>query len=125
MKIGDSIKIISDGTPEGTKVLDSQENPIDSIINIDWSIQPDRASIVRLELSPVQIDVVGNIAEIIFRNDKPLLDMFCAVLNEEPNDDVVYGMVEQFNKLYGSPVFAIPNPDKDSFVIIINENIRS
>jgi len=54
------LHIISDGTPQGTKVLDENDKVIERITKVSWSINAeDGLARVVLEVVKVRVDVVG------------------------------------------------------------------
>lgn len=66
MKKTNSIKIISDGTPNGTKITDSKGKIIDNIVEIDWKISVGNLATATLKLVqiPVHLKSKRNILEI-------------------------------------------------------------
>lgn len=58
------MRIVSNGTPHGTKVLDENGVEIKAhIAAIDWSIRPGKAGVVTIEFHNVEIDAVGEMKE--------------------------------------------------------------
>lgn len=59
------IRIVSDGTPRGTKVFDADGEPFDmsTITAVEWSIDADGAAIARLTFCGAEIDVIGDLSE--------------------------------------------------------------
>jgi len=57
------IKIISDGTPLGTKVLDENGIEITGICEVTWFIYPDGPARARLTFANVEIEAIGEADE--------------------------------------------------------------
>ena len=66
MEIGERIKIISDGTPGGTKIYNSRGLVIENIMAIDWHIAGNsEIAEVKVELEPPIAELTGRIGEIV------------------------------------------------------------
>jgi len=60
------LKIISDGTPTGTKVIDSETGEeIEGIRRVEWSISFDEISIVKIEIGMSLIEAIGSKIKIV------------------------------------------------------------
>jgi hypothetical protein len=58
------MRIVSDGTPWGTKVFDENGVEIKAHITaIDWSIRPGNAGVVTIQFHNVELDAVGEMKE--------------------------------------------------------------
>ncbi|MBT0666332.1 hypothetical protein KI809_18650 [Geobacter pelophilus] len=56
------IKIISDGTPMGTRILDESGNPMKNVIAASWELQAnDKLATVKLELIDVSVELEGDV----------------------------------------------------------------
>lgn len=56
-------RIVSDGTPLGTKVLDPEGRPLDMVSKIEWSIEAGGIGVARLTLINVEVDAIGDEAQ--------------------------------------------------------------
>lgn len=52
------VKIVSDGTPHGTRITDETGNPIEYVDSIDWEMRMDRlaTATVRFVAIPVEVE---------------------------------------------------------------------
>ncbi|KVW15402.1 hypothetical protein WK91_18370 [Burkholderia cepacia] len=53
-------RIISDGTPRGTKVLQPDGSEMSNVVKVEWEITGDSPGIARVTLIGVEVDVVGD-----------------------------------------------------------------
>lgn len=54
-------RIVSDGTPRGTKVLDPEGRELDMVTKVEWSIEGcDGIGVARVTLLNAEVDVVGD-----------------------------------------------------------------
>jgi hypothetical protein len=60
-----TIKIVSDGTPENTLVLDSEGKPIHGVTAVHILIVPNEPVTALLKICDVSLDVVLNVDDII------------------------------------------------------------
>jgi len=59
------LKIISDGTLSGTKVVNADTNEaVENIVSADWSIGVDQVPRIRLELLGISVDTIGVVTNI-------------------------------------------------------------
>ena len=61
-----TLKIISDGTPYGTKVINSKPGEeIEGVRSIEWSISYNEISVAKIELAVSLIDAIGQKSKIV------------------------------------------------------------
>lgn len=53
-------RIVSDGTPRGTRVLDPDGRPMDGVTKVEWSIEAGGIGVARLTFWNVEVDVAGD-----------------------------------------------------------------
>lgn len=53
-------RIISDGTPRGTKVLQPDGSEMSNVVKVEWEITGAGPGIARVTLIGVEVDVVGD-----------------------------------------------------------------
>jgi hypothetical protein len=56
------VKIVSDGTPCGTKVLREDGSEIEGVSGINWNIEVDQFAVARIEIGVAEIEVRGEAA---------------------------------------------------------------
>jgi len=60
------LKIISDGTPAGTKVINSKTGEeIEGVRSIEWSISYGEISVAKIELGVSSIEAIGSKTKIV------------------------------------------------------------
>jgi hypothetical protein len=59
------VRIVSDGTPLGTKVFNADGTPMDMgrVTKVEWSIEADGIGVARVTLRDVEIDTVAQARE--------------------------------------------------------------
>lgn len=62
---GKRVRIVSDGTPIGTKVYDADGRLMDmgAITKVEWSIEAAGTGVARLTLANVEVDLIGGVRE--------------------------------------------------------------
>ena len=60
------LKVISDGTPSGTKVVDSKTGEeIEGVRSVEWSIAFNEFSVTKIELGESSIEAIGSSVKIV------------------------------------------------------------
>lgn len=55
------LRIVSDGTPAGTKVLDEEGRRLRNVKAIAWGIDTDGMARLRIEVAAVPVDLIGEV----------------------------------------------------------------
>jgi len=53
------LKIVSDGTAVGTRVMDDAGRELENVISLDWSIMPGRAATAVITLKEVPVELAA------------------------------------------------------------------
>ncbi len=96
------LKIVSDGTPMGTRVEDEKGNRLDGVTSVEWDAGIDRLATCTLELTGVPVEVTSEDIHISHVEFMALAQE--AQLSEEQAERLVDALsalkVNQFNQVF-------------------------
>lgn len=60
------LRIVSDGSSGGTKILDENDQTIENIVEVSWEIEVGRHAQVFLTFTDMPVELVGDIASQVY-----------------------------------------------------------